>query len=272
MTPPRKTGTPRPKKRSEARTASGPRLQKVLADAGLASRREAERWITEGRVSVDGRVVRELGTRVDPGRQTVAVDGRRVATGRPRTTYVLHKPRGVVTTTRDPQARRTVLDLLPDRERLFPVGRLDAGSEGLLLLTNDGALAQTLLHPSFEVSRTYRVSVDGSISRESLARLRRGVRVDGRRAVPREIRIVRTASDRTVVEITLQEGRRRQIRRMMQAVGHPVRRLVRTRVGPVPLGSRAAGKWRPLRPAEARALDRLVTERGEPSARSRRVP
>jgi 23S rRNA pseudouridine2605 synthase len=232
----------------------------VLADAGLASRRQAERWIEEGRVSVDGLVVCELGARADPEREIVALDGRRVPWGRPRKTYVLHKPRGVVTTTRDPHARKTVLDLVRSPDRLFPVGRLDAGSEGLLLLTNDGALAQILTHPSFEVPRTYRVSVDGEVRRETVARLRAGVSVDGRRATPHDLKVARRASDRTVIEITLLEGRRRQIRKMMEAVGHPVRRLVRTRFGPVRLGGLASGKWRGISAAESRALNRLVDQ------------
>ena len=173
---------------SRAPDAPGERLQKVLAGAGVASRRSAEGLISAGRVTVNGRVVRELGTRADARRDRIEVDGRRV--GKPRRTrsYVVYKPRGVVSTTRDPHARRTVLDLVPSRERLYPVGRLDSASEGLLLLTNDGAMAHALLHPSFEVPRTYRVSVRGAIRAGALRDLSRGVQLGAHRARASEIR------------------------------------------------------------------------------------
>jgi pseudouridine synthase len=184
---------------------------------------------------------------------------------------VLYKPRGVVTTTRDPHARKTVLDLLPTEEKLFPIGRLDAPSEGLLLLTNDGALAHLLMHPSFEVPRTYRVSVDGSPSRSALSDLRTGVRVMGRKVVPRGIKLLERGEEKTVLEVTLVEGRKRQIRTMMRAVGHPVRRLVRTRFGPVQLGRLGPGRWRLLKPEERSALDRLLREAGLDSGSPRAV-
>jgi 23S rRNA pseudouridine2605 synthase len=255
----------RPEHRSSAQ-----RLQKILAAAGVASRRDAERWIREGRVAVNGRVVSKLGARADPARDTISVDGRRLPKPRIHRTVLLYKPRGVVTTTRDPRARKTVLDLIPGRERLFPVGRLDSPSEGLLLLTNDGALTHQLLHPSFEVPRTYRVRVEGRVSQPTLRALRAGVRVDGKQLARCEVKIVAQSGIGTLLEITLFEGRKRQIRKMMRAVGHPVRRLVRTRFGPLRLGRLRPGEWRELRPAEERALKRLVEEIGSIPPRPRR--
>lgn len=232
----------------------------MLAAAGVASRRAAEDLIRDGRVQVNGRVVRELGVRVDPARDRIAVDGERVGRpARPRY-FVIHKPRGVVTTTRDPEGKRTVLDLIPSRERLFPVGRLDAASEGLLLVTNDGALAQVMLHPSFEVPRTYKVSVDGFVEAEALRRLSRGIEMDATVTAPCEVRILAREENRTVLEIVLIEGRRRQIRRMMEAVGHPVRRLVRTQFGPLRLGGLRSGESRPLSASESEALERMVAQ------------
>jgi 23S rRNA pseudouridine2605 synthase len=244
--------------------ASGWRLQKILAAAGLSSRRDAERWILEGRVTVNGRVVRELGARADPARDVITVDGRRIPSERPRRTYVLYKPRGVVTTTRDPHARKTVLELLPEPERLFPIGRLDAASEGLLLLTNDGELAHRLLHPSFEVPRTYRVSVEGAVDRRALAELRAGIVVGGHRLARCKAKILERTQTRTLLELTLFEGRRRQIRTMMRTVGHPVRRLLRVRFGPVALGRLRPGEWRELRREEGRELERMLRQAGVP--------
>jgi pseudouridine synthase len=219
--------------------------------------------IREGRVAVNGEVVHELGRRIDPLRDRVEVDGRRVARRAPPRHYVVHKPRGVVSTVRDARARRTVVDLVGSRERLFPVGRLDAQSEGLVLLTNDGALAQALLHPSFEVPRVYRVSVDGAIETPALARLAAGVVLDGdERTSPCEVRLLERGAERSKLEICLREGRRHQIRRMCEAVGHPVRRLVRVQFGPLELGGLRPGDWRPLRPAERAALAKLVEAAG----------
>jgi 23S rRNA pseudouridine2605 synthase len=172
---------------------------------------------------------------------------------------VLYKPRGVVTTARDPHARRAAVDLVPAGARLFPVGRLDAASEGLLLLTNDGALAYVLTHPSFEVPRTYRVTVEGRMEEETLGRLRAGVEIGGRPSIPRTVEVLERGRASSLLEITLCEGRKRQIRETMRAVGHPVRRLLRTRFGPVRLGRLASGCWRRLRPSEERALRRLVS-------------
>ncbi len=174
--------------------------------------------------------------------------------------YLVYKPRGVVTTTRDPHARRTVLDLVPRRTRLFPVGRLDAASEGLLLLTNDGSTAQRLLHPSFAVPRTYRVSVDGKVAAESLRRLTRGMSIDGRELALQGAEILERTATRSVLELILVEGRRRQIREMMKALGHPVRRLVRISFGPLRLRGLRSGEWRPLTPQEWRAIERMLDE------------
>lgn len=258
----------------EPRDGRRKRLHRVIAEAGVASRRAAEDLIREGRVTVDGEVVRVLGTKVDPERSRIAVDRRPLRRRVPRRTLVIYKPRGIVTTTRDPHARRTVLDLVPRSGRLFPVGRLDAPSEGLLLLTNDGALAQALLHPSFEVPRTYRASVDDVVRADALRQLSRGVPLDGRRTAPCDVRLVRREEDRTVLELVLREGQNRQIRRMLQAVGHPVRRLVRTHFGPVALGNLRPGEWRKLSSTEDRALEKLRSGRQQtgspPSKRTRR--
>jgi 23S rRNA pseudouridine2605 synthase len=247
-------GRPAP---ARAARAEGVRLQSVIAAAGLTSRRAAEQWIRDGRVRVNGRVVRELGSRVDPQRDRVAVDGRPLEPAE-RRDYVLYKPRGVVSTARDANARRTVLELVPRDVRVFPVGRLDAASEGLLLLSSDGPLAHALLHPSFEVPRTYRASVDGALGAGALARLRAGVELSDGRTAPCQARLLRRDGERSVVELVLHEGRYRQIRRMLEALGHPVRRLVRTRFGPLALGGLAPGEWRALRPAERQALDALA--------------
>jgi len=245
------------------------RLQKVLASAGVASRRASEELIREGRVSVNGKIVREQGVRVDPARDRVRVDGRVLNGREPRRYYLLHKPRGVVSTTRDAHAKQTVVDLASSERRLFPVGRLDAASEGLLLLTNDGEVAQRLLHPSFEVPRTYRVSIDGKVSGEELQTLLRGVPIDGRDAAAQALRLLEASDSRSVVEVVLIEGRRHQIRAMFEAIGHPVRRLVRTAFGPLSLRGLASGECRPLRRDEREALKKLLD--GNPVAASRQT-
>jgi 23S rRNA pseudouridine2605 synthase len=238
--------------------AASERLQKVLADAGVASRRAAEALIEAGRVTVNGREVRTPGTRVRARRDRICVDGKRVAQPEPRRYFVVYKPRGVVSTTHDAHARRTVLDLVRSGARLFPVGRLDSASEGLLLLTNDGELAQRLLHPSFEVPRTYRASVEGRVEAAALRALASGVPVAGRRARAREVRLLEQSDARSVVELVVVEGRKHQIREMLQAVGHPVRRLLRVRFGPLTLQGLGPGESRPLRSAEREALLRML--------------
>lgn len=245
------------RRRKSSSEPSGERLQKLLAAAGVASRRACETLIAQGRVSLNGRVVREAGTRADAERDRIEVDGRAIRRAGRRRHYLLHKPGGVVTTTADPHAERTVLDLVPSRERLFPVGRLDAASEGLLLLTNDGELAQAMLHPSFEVPRTYRVNVRGVVSEATLRRVRSGIVLRGRRTAKCKARLVEAQDGRCLLELTLIEGRRRQIREVMQQVGHPVLHLLRTGFGPLRLGNLKSGEWRAVTAGEHAALARL---------------
>ena len=265
-------------KRTTRTPRDSPRLSVALAHAGVASRRVCDAMIQAGRVTVDGEVVRVPATRVDPTRAAICVDGERIAAAAALRYWVVHKPRGVVSTTSDPEGRRTVLDLVEAEGRLYPVGRLDSASEGLLLVTNDGALAQRMLHPSFEVPRIYRVAIEGIIDDETMARLVVGVELDdGEVAVARAVRLLAAKSGRSRIEMVLTEGRRRQIRRMLEAVGHPVRRLVRVAFGPLRLGGLAAGTARPLRADEREMLAQLVRSGGRrdtarPSARRARAP
>ena len=233
--------------------ADAERVQKVLARAGFGSRRAAEELVRAGRVSVDGRVA-QLGDRVDPAVATVEVDGVPVPTAPDLVYYLLHKPARVVTTAHDPQGRATVVDLVPDEPRVFPVGRLDYDTSGLLILTNDGTLAQRLAHPRHGIAKTYLAEVVGKPSRGALRALRTGVDLDDGRTAPGAARVVAARGDHAAVEVTIHEGRNRQVRRMLEAVGHPVTRLVRTRIGSVHDERLGAGEWRPLRPREVRAL------------------
>lgn len=222
------------------------RLQKFLSHAGVASRRAAEELIRAGRVSINGTPVTELGTRIDPDRDRVRVDGCDV---RPRAVewLAVHKPSGYVSTRRDPQGRPTIYDLVPpEAGRLFYVGRLDVDSEGLMLLTNDGDSAHRLLHPRFEVERVYEAHVAGDPGEPVLARLRAGVLLEDGPARAREAERIGPGR----VRLVLTEGRKREVRRLLAAVGHPVRRLVRVRYGPVELGALPPGHWRRLRPDE----------------------
>lgn len=230
------------------------RLQKVLAAAGLGSRRQCEELILAGRVAVDRAVVRELGTKVDPLRQQIRVDG--VLLPRPeRVYYAVHKPPGVVSTNRDPSGRPRVIDLIPTAsERLFPVGRLDLHSEGLILVTNDGELANQLTHPRYGVKKTYRVLVAGRPSPEVLADLRRGIHLAEGVARVSEVRITKELKKSTIMEIVLREGHNREIRRILARVGHKVLRLLRIAVGPVRLGNLPQGAYRPLGRQEVEAL------------------
>jgi 23S rRNA pseudouridine2605 synthase len=241
------------------------RLHKVLAHAGIASLRAAERLILEGRVTVNGAVVDTLGFKVDTGCDAIKVDGKRVGKAPSRPTWLLfHKPRGVVTTLSDPEGRPTIRDFLRGvRARVYPVGRLDYDSEGLLLLTDDGRLARDLMHPSSEVPKTYLAKVRGTPTPETLRRLARGIALDGKATGRAKLRIAKRG-DNPWVEVTIAEGRNRQVRRMFLAVGHPVVRLRRIAYGGVGLGTLPAGALRPLAEGEVARLTEAV--RGRPPA------
>jgi 23S rRNA pseudouridine2605 synthase len=228
--------------------AAGVRLQKVLAAAGIASRRASEVLISEGRVEVNSEVVLEQGRRVDPEHDVIRVDGSRIPPPRRHRYLALNKPRGVVATMSDPEGRRTVADLIAPHstERLFHVGRLDTDTEGLLILTNDGDFAHRLAHPSFQVPKTYIAEVNGAVGEQTLRRLRRGISLEDGPVQPTSVKIVSTAGDKTLLKITIQEGRNRIVRRTMEAVGHPVRRLSRIGIGPVRLGNLKVGEYRDL--------------------------
>ena len=234
---------------------SGVRLQKVLARAGVASRRAAEEMIVNGRVSVDGRIVDELGTRVDPATSVIHVDGQRVPTASGVVVLALNKPRGMVTTMSDDQGRPCVGDALMGREPgLFHVGRLDADTEGLLLLTNDGELGNRLTHPSHEVAKTYRATVEGAITKQAIAALQRGVELEDGTIACDSARTIQRLPDRSLIEVTLHSGRNRIVRRMLESVGHPVRDLVRTQMGPIRLGHQRPGGLREITGAELGSL------------------
>ncbi|RMG04663.1 MAG: rRNA pseudouridine synthase [Planctomycetota bacterium] len=235
-------------------TDRGERLQKVLAAAGVGSRRQCEELITTGRVEVDGKVVTKLGTKVDPTRQKIRVDGVPVKQPR-RVYYMVNKPDGVVCTTRDPSGRPRVIDMVPaDRHRLYTIGRLDLHSEGLILVTNDGELTQRLTHPRFGVPKTYVVQVAGTPDREVLAKLKRGIHLAEGVARASRVRVRKRHKQSTILELELCEGKNREIRRMLARIGHKVMRLKRIAVGPVRLGRLAVGHWRPLSAEEIAAL------------------
>lgn len=234
---------------------SAVRLQKVLSHAGVASRRAAEEMIAEGRVSVDGQVVTELGTRVDPRSAIIHVDGQRVPTAPDVRVLALNKPRGVVTTMSDERGRPCIGDLLTGiPERVFHVGRLDADTEGLLLLTNDGELANRLAHPRHEIAKTYRATVRGSMGKHALRALTEGIELDDGPIRCDSARVIQRLPDRTMVEVVLHSGRNRIVRRMFDALDHPVIDLVRTRVGPIRLGQQPPGAVRELIGAELGSL------------------
>jgi 23S rRNA pseudouridine2605 synthase len=226
------------------------RLAKYLATAGVASRRASEEIVRAGRVTVDGETIADPAHDVGSG-SAVALDGKRISTARDRVVYALNKPAGVVSTARDPQGRPTVVTLVPQTERLYPVGRLDIDTTGLILLTNQGELAHRLTHPSFEVEKTYRAVVGGpALHERALKALRDGIELEDGRTSPARVR--RVSAD--AVEITIHEGRKRQVKRMCEAVGHPVKRLERVAFGPLTLGDLPRGRWRRLTDAEIEAL------------------
>lgn len=227
------------------------RLQKILARSGLASRRAAETLIRQGRVTVDGKIVTEMGFRADPDKQVVACDGRPIRVAEEKIYLLLNKPKGYVTTLHDPQGRPIVTSLLAGiSARVFPVGRLDFDTEGALIMTNDGEFAQRLLHPSFEIKRTYQATVRGLPTGAKLRLLEEGVEIEGRKTWPARLRIVARGADATTVEITIHEGRKRQVRKMFAAIGHPVKALRRVAYGGLRLGDLSPGKYRILTKAE----------------------
>jgi 23S rRNA pseudouridine2605 synthase len=234
------------------------RLQKIISTAGVASRRAAEKLIEEGRVSVNGQTIRELGSKADPAVDEIRVDDRRVKRAQRLRYFLLNKPRGYVTTRSDPEKRKTVLDLLKGvREYVYPVGRLDFDSEGLLILTNDGDLAATLTHPRHEVERVYDAQVLGVPDAHDIDRLSKGIVIEGRRTSPAHVELVggrRGEGETSVLRVTIHEGRSRQVRKMCDAIGHPVRTLRRVRFGPIADKNLRLGTYRELTADEVRRL------------------
>jgi 23S rRNA pseudouridine2605 synthase len=239
------------------------RLQKIIAHAGVSSRREAEAMIREGRVTLNGRVVEELGTRADPDRDHIKVDGKLITKAEPHRYILLYKPKEVMTTVEDPQGRRTVIELVRGiRERIYPVGRLDFHSEGLVLLTNDGELAFKVSHPTHGSVKTYSVKVRGVPEERLVDKLRRGITIDGKRTLPCDIERMHTTGKRddegnSWFEVKLREGRTQQIRKMFQAVGHPVSKLRRVAIGPISDPKLTPGVWRELTKQEVKMLETM---------------
>jgi 23S rRNA pseudouridine2605 synthase len=261
------------------------RLQKIIAHAGVASRREAEEMIRTGRVTVNGRVVTELGTKADPGSDHVKVDGKLIARAEDHVYILLYKPKEVMTTVEDPEGRRTVIDLVRGvRERIYPVGRLDYHSEGLVLLTNDGDLAYKVSHPTHGSVKTYNVKVRGVPEERILDKLRRGITLEGKRTLPCEITRIKTTGrshdeGNSWVEVKLREGRTQQIRRMFKAVGHPVTKLKRVAIGPISDPKLSPGVWRELTKFEVKMLATMKEARppkprraARPQARKKTTP
>jgi len=237
------------------------RLQKILARAGLASRREAEQWILDGRVAVNGTVVRKLGTQADASKDSIKVDGKRLKPPGTPVYFALHKPPGVITTVKDPERRPDLSRLLEGRgvrQRVFPVGRLDFNSSGLLLLTNDGELAQRLSHPRFGVKKIYRVKLNACPTEEHLAALRRGIRLEDGMTAPARVKVLERLRKNAWVEIELHEGRNREVRRIFETLGYFVEKLIRVRMGPITLGPLPPGALRPLSQAEIKSLKHAV--------------
>jgi pseudouridine synthase len=241
------------------------RLQKVMAHAGVASRRKSEELIRQGRVTVNGRVVTQLGTKVDPARDEVRVDGNLLQTAPDRVYVVINKPRGVLSSMQDDRGRRNLGDLIQSSGRLFPVGRLDAASEGLILLTDDGELTNLLTHPRYRHDKEYVVLVNGSPSDKTLKAWQRGVNLEGKLTAPARVDILNRDRDSTLLRIVMREGRKRQIREVGSLLGHPVRELKRVRLGPLQLGTLQPGQWRYLTSKEIQSLEAL-------KRRARRTP
>src|SRR5882724_1300339 len=246
------------------------RLQKIIAHAGVSSRREAEAMIREGRVTLNGRVVTELGTRADPDRDHIKVDGKLITKAEPHRYILLYKPKEVMTTVEDPQGRRTVIELVRGiRERIYPVGRLDFHSEGLVLLTNDGELAFKVSHPTHGSVKTYSVKVRGVPDERMVEKLRRGITIDGKRTLPCDIERMRTTGKRddegnSWFEVKLREGRTQQIRKMFKAIGHPVSKLKRVAIGPISDPKLTPGVWRELTRHEVKMLETMKELKAKP--------
>lgn len=239
------------------------RLQRILSAHGIASRRASEQLIREGRVKVNGKIVREMGTKADPSRDRIEVDGRLL--GVPQRRYLmLNKPSGFITTVSDERNRRTVMDLIDVRERVYPVGRLDRETEGLLLLTNDGELANRITHPRYEIDKEYQILTELRPSEATMGAIRKGVQVDDQLVVPSEFRILRETAEGIVLKLVIHEGLNRVVRKMMEQHEIDVLRLRRTRVGPISLGPIPIGHWRELKPAEVAGLYAAVgLDRGD---------
>jgi 23S rRNA pseudouridine2605 synthase len=233
------------------------RLQKIIAEMGIASRRKAEELIAEGRVKVNGKVA-VIGMKADPTRDHIKVDGKLLVTPEKKVYFIFYKPRGVVTSLSDPEGRPTVNDFLRGiRERVFPVGRLDYDSEGMLILTNDGDFAHAIMHPSKKIPKTYLVKVKGMLQEEEMDRLRRGIRLDRTMSAPAAVKRLRKTEQNSWIEMTIHEGKKRQIRRMLERVGHPVMRLMRIRIDGLEMGDLKPGMLRRIRPEE---MDRILRE------------
>ena len=234
------------------------RLQKYMADCGIASRRKSEELIAAGKVKVNGATAK-VGDKIDPKNDLVTVEGRKLRRDRELRYIMLYKPRGFISTMSDEMDRKCVAQLVADvGTRVYPVGRLDRDSEGLLLFTNDGAFANNMTHPSKHVSKLYRVTIRPGITEEQVAKMMAGIMIDGKKTLPAEVRVLETFPDRAVIEVSLCEGRNRQIRKMCEALGLEVARLKRTAIGPVKLGMLQQGKWRDLTPQEVAALKRAA--------------
>jgi 23S rRNA pseudouridine2605 synthase len=242
---------------AEAAESEGLRINKALSGAGLGSRRAVEELVRAGRVAINGEVVRELGRRLDPSRDRVEVDGSRVVLDQRLRYWMLNKPLGVVSTADDPRGRPTVVEMVPEEPRVYPVGRLDRDSEGLVLLTNDGELANRVTHPRYGVEKRYLAEVE-RLPASAVARVQQGVELEDGPARAERARVVAGSGRRRMIEVVMVEGRKREVRRMLEAVGAPVRRLVRTAIGPLRLTGLAPGEYRALRPDEVRSLYRAA--------------
>lgn len=233
------------------------RLQKYLAHAGIASRRKSEELITDGRVKVNGQIVTEVGYKIDPLKDKVYFDDKRIKTIKEYTYVMINKPIGVVSTAKDEKNRTTVVDLVPGDKRIYPIGRLDIDTTGLLLLTNDGKLAHKLMHPSTEVDKVYIATVEGTPNKHGLEKLRNGITIDGYKLSKSEIKILKSYNTDSIVKVTIHEGRNRQVKKMFERIGHPVKKLKRISFGPIELANLELGSYRYLTEEEVKELKSL---------------